>query len=103
LFVNAGIGEFRPLDQWGGVDRSFSVGLTGPFFLIEALLALFANPASIVLNTLINTHVGIPHSSFYALTKAALLAAGARLRARSSAAHRRQRGQPRTGRHSASR
>lgn len=34
LFAKAGIGEFRPPDQWdwGGVDRSFAVSLKGPFF-----------------------------------------------------------------------
>ena len=75
LFVNAGIGEFRPLEQWDetGFDRSVAVNLKGPFFLIRALLPLLANPASIVLNTSINAHIGMPTSSVYAATKAGLL------------------------------
>jgi NAD(P)-dependent dehydrogenase (short-subunit alcohol dehydrogenase family) len=75
LVVNAGIGEFRPLEQWdeAGFDRSFAINLKGPFFLIQALLPVFANPASIVLNTSINAHLGMPNSSIYAATKAALL------------------------------
>ncbi len=74
-FLNAGIGDFRPIEQWdeAGFDRSFAVNLKGPFFLIQALLALFANPASIVLNTSINAHIGMPNSSVYAATKAGLL------------------------------
>ena len=75
MFVNAGIGDFRPLEQWdeAGFDRSFAVNLKGPFFLIRALLPLFANPASIVLNTSINARIGMPNSSVYAATKAGLI------------------------------
>ena len=40
---------------------------------MQALLPLFANPASIVLMTSINSHIGMPSSSVYAATKAALL------------------------------
>jgi NAD(P)-dependent dehydrogenase (short-subunit alcohol dehydrogenase family) len=74
LFVNAGIGEFRPLDDWdeAAFDRSLAVNFKGPFFLIQALLPLFAKPASIVLNTSINAHIGMPMSSIYAASKAAL-------------------------------
>jgi len=74
LFVNAGIGEFRPLAAWdeASFDRSFAVNVKGPFFLVQALLPLFANPASIVLNTSINAHIGMPATSVYAATKAAL-------------------------------
>jgi len=75
VFVNAGIAEMRPLDQWdeAGFDRSVAVNLKGPFFLVRALLPILANPASIVLNTSINAHIGMPNSSVYALTKAGLL------------------------------
>lgn len=75
LFVNAGIGDFRPVENWdeAGFDRSFAVNVKGPYFLIQALLPLFANPASIVLNTSINAHIGMPMSSIYAATKAALV------------------------------
>jgi NAD(P)-dependent dehydrogenase (short-subunit alcohol dehydrogenase family) len=74
LFVNAGIAVFRPLEEWdeAGFDRSVAVNLKGPFFLVRALLPLFANPASIVLNTSINARMGMPTSSVYAATKAGL-------------------------------
>jgi NAD(P)-dependent dehydrogenase (short-subunit alcohol dehydrogenase family) len=75
VFINAGIGDFRPVEQWDeeGFDRSFAVNLKGPFFLIQALLPVFAKPANIVLNTSINAHLGMPNSSIYAATKAGLL------------------------------
>jgi len=75
LFVNAGVGDFRPLDQFdeAGFDRSFAINLKGPYFLIQALLPTLGNPASIVLNTSINAHIGMPNSTVYAATKAALL------------------------------
>jgi NAD(P)-dependent dehydrogenase (short-subunit alcohol dehydrogenase family) len=66
---------FRPVTQWdeAGFDRSMAVNLKGPFFLIQALLPILANPASIVLNISINAHIGMPNSSVYAATKAGLL------------------------------
>jgi NAD(P)-dependent dehydrogenase (short-subunit alcohol dehydrogenase family) len=75
LVINAGVGEFRPLDQWdeAAFDRSFAINVKGPFFLAQALLPIFANPASIVLNASINAHLGMPNSSVYAATKAAIL------------------------------
>jgi NAD(P)-dependent dehydrogenase (short-subunit alcohol dehydrogenase family) len=75
LFVNAGIGDFRPVEQWDeeGFDRSFAVNLKGPFFLVQALLSIFAKPATVVLNTSINAHIGMPNSSIYSATKAGLL------------------------------
>jgi NAD(P)-dependent dehydrogenase (short-subunit alcohol dehydrogenase family) len=75
LFVNAGIADLRPVDQWdeSGFDRSFAVNVKGPFFLIQSLLPLFANPASIVLNASVNAHIGMPNTSVYGASKAALL------------------------------
>ncbi len=75
LFVNAGVAELKPLDAWdeASYDRSFQINVRGPFFLIQALLPVFANPASIVLNASINAHVGMPNTSVYGATKAALL------------------------------
>jgi NAD(P)-dependent dehydrogenase (short-subunit alcohol dehydrogenase family) len=75
LFVNAGVADLRPLDQWdeAGFDRSVSINLKGPLFLVKALLPIFANPASIVLNTSVNAHIGMPNTTVYAATKAGLL------------------------------
>jgi len=75
LFANAGIAALAPLEQWdeAAYDRSFAINLKGPFFLIQALLPLFANPASIVLNGSVNAHIGMANSSVYAATKAGLI------------------------------
>ena len=75
LFVNAGIGDFRPLEQWdeAGFDRSVAVNLKGPYFLVQALLPLLANPSAIVFNASINAHIGMPGSSVYSLTKSGLI------------------------------
>ena len=75
VFVNAGVADLRPIEAWdaAGFDRSMAINLRGPFFLIQALLPYLANPASIVLNTSINAHIGMPTSSVYAATKAGLL------------------------------
>jgi NAD(P)-dependent dehydrogenase (short-subunit alcohol dehydrogenase family) len=75
LFLNAGIVDMRPLERWdeAGFDRSFAVNLKGPFFLVQALLPVFNNPASIVVMTSINAHIGMPNSSVYAASKGALL------------------------------
>jgi NAD(P)-dependent dehydrogenase (short-subunit alcohol dehydrogenase family) len=75
LFINAGIVEMRPLEKWdeSAFDRSFDINFKGPFFLLQALLPVFNNPASVVLMTSINSHIGMPNSSVYSATKGALL------------------------------
>ena len=63
------------MDQFdeAAFDHSFDINLKGPYFLIQSLLPIFANPASIVLTTSINAHIGMATSSVYAASKAALL------------------------------
>ena len=75
LFINAGVVELRPLGQWDAAafDRSFNTNVKGPYFLLQELLPVFANPASIVINGSVNPHIGMPTSSVYAATKAAMI------------------------------
>lgn len=75
MFLNAGIGIFQPLETWdeASFDQQIAVNLKGPYFLIQSLLPILANPASIILNTSINAHIGMPNSSVYAASKAALI------------------------------
>jgi len=75
LFINAGVVELKPLGQWDAVafDRSFNTNVKGPYFLLQELLPVFANPASIVINGSVNPHIGMPTSSVYAATKAAII------------------------------
>lgn len=75
LFLNAGAVDLRPVEQWdeASFERSFAINVKGPFFLVQALLPIFANPTSIVLNTSVNAHIGMPNTTVYGATKAALL------------------------------
>lgn len=75
LFVNAGVADLRPVESWdeAGFDRTFDINVKGPFFMVQALLPLLNNPASIVLNASVNAHIGMPTSSVYGASKAALL------------------------------
>ena len=74
LFLNAGIAELRPVEQWdeAGFDRSFASNVEGPCFSIQALLPLLANPASVVINASVNARIGMPNSSVYGAAKAAI-------------------------------
>lgn len=75
VFLNAGVSVWQPIEDWSEemFDRSFDINVKGPYFLIQALLPVFANPASVVLNTSISVHTGSTRSSVYAATKAAFL------------------------------
>lgn len=75
VFINAGSAKFAPFAEvdeslW---DQSFDTNLKGAYFQLQALLPLLNRGASIVLNGSINAHIGMPNSSVYAATKAALI------------------------------
>ncbi len=75
VFINAGVAQFRPVKYFDEAtfDRVMSINLKGPYFLIQALMPLLANPSSIVLNASISAHAGAPDSSVYAASKAGLI------------------------------
>jgi NAD(P)-dependent dehydrogenase (short-subunit alcohol dehydrogenase family) len=75
VFINAGVGDFRPIEAFdeAGFDRTIAINVKGPYFLIQALVPILSNPSSIVLNTSINARIGMPTSSVYAASKAALI------------------------------
>lgn len=75
VFINAGVAKFAPLegvdeDLW---DQTFNVNVKGAYFTIQALLPLLNEGAAIILNGSINAHIGMPNSSVYAASKAALI------------------------------
>lgn len=74
LFLNAGVARFGPLDQLSADDfeASFRVNVLGPWLAIRSAPALMDRGGSIVLNTSVNNSIGMPGSSIYAATKAAL-------------------------------
>lgn len=75
LFINAGVADLGPVEQWDEArfDRSFNLNVKAPFFLIQALLPVFSSNASIVMNGSVNAHIGMPNTTVYAATKASLL------------------------------
>ncbi len=75
VFVNAWDVTHRPLVNWDEAtfDRVMSTNLKGPFFLLQALLPLLANPSSIILCGSVSAHIGLPQSSAYAASKAGIL------------------------------
>ena len=75
LYVNAGDVTHHPLQEWDerSYDRLMNTNLKGPFFLIQALLPLLANPSSIIVCGSVSAHIGLPQSNAYAASKAAIL------------------------------
>ncbi len=75
VFLNAGVARLLPLEQvdealW---DTVFATNVKGPYFQIQALAPLLNPGASIVINGSINAHIGMPNSSVYAASKAAVI------------------------------
>jgi NAD(P)-dependent dehydrogenase (short-subunit alcohol dehydrogenase family) len=75
VFINAGMARFSPLSDadpalW---DRIFDTNVKGAYFQLQALLPLLNRGAAIVLNGSVNAHIGMPGSSIYAASKAALI------------------------------
>jgi NAD(P)-dependent dehydrogenase (short-subunit alcohol dehydrogenase family) len=74
LFVNAGIGQFAPIAETSEAlyDQSFDINAKGAFFTIQKALPHLNDGASIVLNTSVAGETGVPNTSAYSATKAAL-------------------------------
>ena len=75
LFVNAGVGKFVPLESVTEdlFDSIMDINFKGAYFTIQKALPLLSDNASIVLNASINAYIGMPNSSVYAASKAALI------------------------------
>ncbi len=75
LFVNAGIGKFVPVEDVTEelFDSIMDINFKGAYFTIQKALPLLNDNASIVLNASINAYIGMPNSSVYAASKAALI------------------------------
>ena len=74
LFVNAGIGEFIPIADVSEqhFDRIFDTNVKGAYFTIKGALPLLAPGASVILNSSIAGLLGMPGTSVYAASKAAV-------------------------------
>ena len=75
VFINAGVAKFAPLEEVGEAlwDQTFDINVKGAFFTIQALSPLLNEGAAVILNGSINAHIGMPASSVYAASKAALI------------------------------
>jgi NAD(P)-dependent dehydrogenase (short-subunit alcohol dehydrogenase family) len=75
LFVNAGIGKFVPFDQVSEAffDETVAINLKGVFFTVQKSLPLMGPGSAVVLNASINAHKGMPGTTVYGATKAAVV------------------------------
>ena len=75
LFVNAGVGKFVPFDQVTEefFDESVAINMKGVFFTAQKAVPLMPKGSAIVLNASINAHLGMPGTTVYGATKAAVV------------------------------
>ena len=75
VFLNAGIASFAPIDSASEehYDSIMNVNVKGAFFTVQKLLPILNDGGSIIFNTSVNAHLGMPNSSVYASSKAAVL------------------------------
>jgi len=75
LFINAGVGKFAPVEAVTEeeFDSIMDINFKGAYFTIQKALPFLNDNASIVLNTSIVAHIGMPNSSVYAASRAALI------------------------------
>ena len=74
LFLNAGIVRGGTIATMGEADfdEVFRVNVKGPWLALKAAVPLLRRGAAVVLNASINAHLGMPGTSAYAASKAAL-------------------------------
>jgi len=75
LFVNAGVGKFVPFDKVTEefFDESVGINMKGVFFTVQKAVPLMPKGSAIVLNASINAHLGMPGTTVYGATKAAVV------------------------------
>lgn len=78
VFLNAGVGQFGPIEAMtpAHYDAMFNINVRGPFFQLQSLLPLLANPSSVVLNASVVAQLGFATTSLYSATKAAVVSFG---------------------------
>ena len=83
LFANAGIAPFSPLEAvtQSDFDALFNINVRGLFFTVQKALPLLSVGASVILNASVVAQSGIPNTSVYSATKAAVRSLGRTLAA----------------------
>jgi len=74
LFANAGVAKFAPIGDTTEklFDEIFDINVKGTFFTVAKSLNFLKDGAAIVVNTTFANRTGLPGSSVYAASKAAL-------------------------------
>ncbi|MDW6004621.1 SDR family oxidoreductase [Vibrio mangrovi] len=75
VYINAGNVTHQPIEDWDEDDfnQVMDTNIKGPFFLIQSLLPLLSDSASIILCGSSSASIGVPQSSIYAASKAGLV------------------------------
>jgi NAD(P)-dependent dehydrogenase (short-subunit alcohol dehydrogenase family) len=75
LFVNAGVGKFVPFTEVTEqfFDETIGINMKGVFFTVQKAISLMSKGSAIVLNASINAHLGMPGTTVYGATKAAVI------------------------------
>lgn len=74
LFINAGMAVLKPMSDIteDDFDSVMDINFKGAYFTLQKALPYLSDGASVVLNTSINAHIGMPSTTVYAASKAAL-------------------------------
>jgi len=74
LFLNAGIARFAPWEEHSeeDFDRQFAINVKGPWLAIKHAIPHLKDGASVITTTSVANKMGMPGSSAYSATKAAL-------------------------------
>jgi len=75
LFVNAGVAKLVPFEEVTEdfFDETVDINMKGVFFTVQKAIPLMPKGSAIVLNASINAHLGLPGTTVYGATKAAVL------------------------------
>ena len=78
VFLNAGIASFAPFESLTpkNYEDMFNVNVRGPYFQLQSLLPLLANPSSVVINASVAAQIAFVGASLYSATKAAVVSLG---------------------------
>jgi len=74
LFANAGIAKFAPVTDVSEdvYDETFDINVKGVFFTVQKAIPFLNDNASVILNTSFVNQAGVPTTSVYAASKAAV-------------------------------
>jgi NAD(P)-dependent dehydrogenase (short-subunit alcohol dehydrogenase family) len=74
LFANAGIAEFRPMDQVdeASFDRTFDINVKGVFYTTQKFAPLLRDNGAVLFTTSVVNQKGWPGTSVYSASKAAV-------------------------------